>query len=123
MGTERGTSGGSAWVLASLPWAWLALLGIFVAVVSMSVGQFPSYGQPDPKHAGAASALYLPVMSLWLIALASPAFAALSAIGAAVLRQPLAPLLRPAAFHATGWVLMVTLFSADVLGLGNWLLD
>lgn len=119
----RQTRGGSAWLFASLPWAWLMLMAVFVTAVSITSGSFPTYGQPDPKHAGAVSTLYLPVMILWMIALASPAFAALYATDAAVRRQPLTPLLRPAALHALGWALMVTLFAADVFGLGNWLLD
>ena len=32
------------------PWAWLICFGIFTAAVTIAVGHFPSYSNPDPKH-------------------------------------------------------------------------
>ena len=35
-----------------LPFIWILLLWIFVALVSIKFGHFPSYGLPDPKETG-----------------------------------------------------------------------
>lgn len=41
-----------------LPWAWLISLAVFALTVTVQVGHFPYYGNPDPKDTGLLTAFY-----------------------------------------------------------------
>jgi hypothetical protein len=109
--------------LAALPWAWLALLLIYAGATALSVGHWPSYGNPDPKQAGAIAVLRDPGWVLLFLALASPLLMGLRFIAAVMLRQPIAPLMRPLLVLVAGWLIGVALFVFDLFGLANWWMD
>lgn len=112
-----------AWALAALPWAWLALLLIYAGATALSVGHWPSYGNPDPKQAGAIAVLRDPGWVLLFLALASPLLMGLRFIAAVMLRQPIAPLMRPLLVLVAGWLIGVAMFAFDLFGLANWWMD
>ncbi len=45
-------------IICYLPWAWLIAFAFFTLAVTIQVGHFPYYGNPDPKDTGIFSSLY-----------------------------------------------------------------
>jgi hypothetical protein len=112
-----------AWLLAALPWAWPVLLFAYASVTAISFGHWPSYGNPDPKQAGAISILRDPGWVLLILALGSPMLMGFRFLSALLLGQKLAPLMRPLIVLVVGWLLSVALFAFDLFGLANWWMD
>jgi hypothetical protein len=110
-------------MIAALPWAWFALLAIYVAAIVAQAGHWPSYGEPDPKQAGWITVLREPGWLLLLLALFSPVLLALRAGAGALLREPMRAYLRPAILLTLGWLALIALFRLDLLGLANWWMD
>lgn len=54
------------------PLAWVACLGAFACAVTIEVGHFPSYSNPDPKHVAGLAPLYEATVLLFFLALLSP---------------------------------------------------
>lgn len=106
-----------------LPWIWLALFAFYVLAVALQVGHLPTYGQPDPKDAGAASLLYMPVLVLLLLVMATiPIGAGLSAVR--LLRGvPQAIRRGEAIAYLVGISLLLLFVMNDLAGLMTWLGD
>lgn len=106
-----------------LPWIWLALFAFYVLAVAFQVGHLPTYGQPDPKDAGAASLLYLPVLVLLLLVMATiPIGAGLSAVR--LLRGVPQVIRRGEAIaYLVGISLLLLFVMNDLAGLMTWLGD
>jgi hypothetical protein len=109
-------------IFYAVPWAFLVCLAIFVAAVALKVGHFPTYSQPDPKHVGGLSSLYLLTMILSLLTILSPIvvgvhyawarFAGRDHIGG-----------WSAAFYVLGVALSAFIVVGDAFKLRTWLLD
>ncbi|MCO6451305.1 MAG: hypothetical protein J5I90_11010 [Caldilineales bacterium] len=127
--TERNEASGN-WLTKALakmivfaPWAWLLVFGLFVALVSLTFGAPPSYGQPDPKDAGLASILYIPTIVLMLWTLASvPAAIVLSVLGR-ISGQPSPFARRDWLVYGIGLALYALIAFSNVGGLMTWLAD
>ena len=109
-------------VLYAAPWAFLVCLAIFASAVALKVGHFPTYSQPDPKHVGGLSSLYLLTMILALLACISPVV-----VGAHVVWARFMGLKhidgRNAVFYALGIALSAFVIVGDAFKLRTWLLD
>jgi hypothetical protein len=109
-------------VLYAAPWAFLVCLAIFASAVALKVGHFPTYSQPDPKHVGGLSSLYLLTMILALLACISPVV-----VGAHVFWERLGGREHiagwKAAFYVLGVLLSVSVIVGDAFKLRTWLLD
>ena len=110
-------------IILYLPWIWMALFAVFVLGVAFQVGHLPSYGQPDPKDAGAISYLYMPVMiSLLLVMGSSPI-----GIGLAIVKllRDVPSFIKPgeAVTYLVGIGLFFVIISSDFAGLMTWLGD
>lgn len=109
-------------VLYAAPWAFLVCLAVFVAAVSLKVGHFPTYSQPDPKHVGGLSGLYLLTMVLLALACLSPVV-----VGAHYAWARFADRERiggwNAAFYTLGVALSAFIAVGDAFKLRTWLLD
>jgi hypothetical protein len=105
------------------PWAWLVCFAVFTATVTLEVGHFPSYSNPDPKHVHGLHGLYQLNVILLLLALLSPLVIGAYA-GWTALRQR-SPQVGPAAgaAYALGLALMAAILLGNAFGLGNWLFD
>ena len=105
------------------PWAWVLCLGIFAWAVTVKVGHFPSYSNPDPKHVADLSLLYEATVVLFFIALLSPLVIG-TRTAVALLRSgrwrdgPWASGVYLAGVSLTGAVVF-----GDPFGLMTWLLD
>ncbi len=110
-------------ILIYLPLIWLLLFAIFVIAAAVQVGHLPAYGQPDPKDAGAVSLLYMPVMVLMFMVLASTPFAI--ALAVAKLWQGVPDFISRGEVYAyfVGIVLFFFIVMSDVGGLMTWLAD
>jgi hypothetical protein len=103
--------------------ACVVCLGAFAWAVTLKVGNFPGYSNPDPKHVAGLAMLYEATVLLFFLALLSPV-----AIGA---RTGVA-LLRTGRWHGGAWTSVIYLASVslaggvvlgDAFGLMTWLLD
>ena len=110
-------------IILYLPWIWIALFALFVLGTALQVGHLPSYGQPDPKDAGAISILYMPVIITMLLVMGSSPIG----IGLAIVR-----LLRDVPTfinkgevisYLVGIALFFVIISSDFAGLMTWLGD
>ena len=100
---------------------WLVCFGIFTAAVTIAVGHFPSYSNPDPKHVAGLEPLYqLTVVLLLPLALSPLAMGAYT--GSLLWRGLQVPLPRTAAY-LLGCALAAAILFGNALGLGNWLCD
>ncbi len=110
-------------VIVYSPWLWLALFGLFVVGVSLQVGHLPTYGQPDPKDAGAISLLYVPTifLLLWVLATVPTALVMVIFAKAAKLTQPFQR--RDIIIYLAGMALFALLVFGNVAGLMTWLGD
>ena len=110
-------------VACYLPWIWLALFAFYVLVVGLQAGHLPSYGQPDPKDAGAASLLYMPVIVLLLLVMATIPIG----VGLAVVRLmrgvPQTIRRGEAIAYLVGIALLLLFVTRDFAGLMTWLGD
>ena len=106
-----------------LPWIWFALFAIFVLAVAAQVGHLPTYGQPDPKDAGAASLLFMPVIILLLLTLATIPIG----VGLAIVRLSRGVPQTIRKGEAIGYLVGIALFllfvTNDLAGLMTWLGD
>lgn len=105
------------------PWVWLALVAVFAVGVSLQVGHWPTYANPDPKLTGPFVWLYFVVMYALDLVLASPII-----VIACSLAARLIPNLRVAPrglllFYVVGLGLFVFVVFSDFLGVMDWLLD
>ena len=109
-------------VLYIAPWAFLVSLAVFASAVALKVGYFPVYSQPDPKHVGGLSGLYLLTMMLLLLACVSPVvvgahFAWARFAGREHIKG------RYAVIYALGVALSALVIVGDAFKLRTWLLD
>ena len=105
------------------PWVWVLCLGLFAWAVTVKVGHFPSYSNPDPKHVAGLGLLYEATVVLFFVALLSPlvmgARAAVSLLRSGRWRNgPWASGVYLAGVSLTGAVAF-----GDAFGLMTWLLD
>ncbi len=107
----------------TLPWLFLACFGIFLASVTLSVGHFPSYSDPDPKHIDGLAPLYLLTMQLLLATAASPLIICASAVYRRIMGGPVVREGKALAGYAAGMLAASLLIFGDALGLGSWLFD
>ena len=107
----------------ALPWMFLACFGIFLASVALSVGHFPSYSNPDPKHVDGLAPLYLLTMQLLLATAASPLLICAGSVVRRVRGTPMLRERRALAGYATGMLMASMLILGNALGLGSWLFD
>jgi hypothetical protein len=107
--------------LYAAPWAWLVSFAVFVAAVTVKVGHFPSYSQPDPKHVEGLSYLYLLTILLLGFAAASP-FAVAAHLTLTKMRGASVQPARVAVF-GLGLLLCAAVIIGDAFGLGTWLFD
>jgi hypothetical protein len=105
------------------PWAWLICFAVFTAAVTVKVGHFPSYSNPDPKHVEGLDALYQLNVVLLLLALLSTLVVGAYAGWAALRRRSLDVGPVKAAAYALGLLLMAVILLGNAFGLGNWLFD
>jgi hypothetical protein len=105
------------------PLAWMVCLGALACAVTIKVGHFPSYSNPDPKHVACLATLYEATVLLFFLALLSPLV-----IGA----RTGVTLMRTGRWHGGPWTSAIYLASVsltgivvlgDVFGLMTWLLD
>lgn len=104
-------------------WGWMLLFGAFVLGVTLQMGHLPVYGQPDPKDAGALSALSVPtVAGLSWVTISIPIGVVLTAV--MLWKQPRRQrTLRRALLFALGLVVFYVVASNDLAGLLTWLAD
>jgi hypothetical protein len=116
---------GRALLVASYaaPWAWLACFGVFVAAVTVKVGHFPYYSNPDPKHVDGLCVLYLATMLLLMATLASPIVVGGHALIAALRQQRVHAEPVTTAVYLLGLTLFVIVNFGNAFGLGSWLFD
>jgi hypothetical protein len=109
-------------IFYAAPWAALVCLAVFVTAVTLEVGHFPAYSQPDPKHVDGLSGLYLVTMVLLVLACLSPIV-----VGAHYAWARLAGRENiggwNAAFYALGVALSAFIVVGDAFKLRTWLLD
>ena len=105
------------------PWAWLTCFGVFVAAVTIKVGHFPHYSNPDPKHVDGLCVLYLVTMLLLMATLASPIVVGGHALIAALRQQRVHAEPVTTAVYLLGLTLFVIVIFGNAFGLGNWLFD
>lgn len=103
------------------PWAWLICFGIFVSAVTIKVGHFPSYSNPDPKHVEGLGALYLLTVALLLPVLLSPIL--IGGYAVSLLWRGLHVELWKAAVYVLGVAFTASLLLGNAFDLGNWLFD
>lgn len=106
-----------------LPWIWLILFALFVLGAALQVGGWPTYGRPDPKAAGMAGLLYVPVLVLLLTVLATiPISGGLAAVK---LLRGLPGFISKgeAVAYLAGLALLLLLTIGDLGGLMTWLGD
>jgi len=110
-------------VIVYSPWLWLLLFALYVIGVALQVGHLPTYGQPDPKDAGAISLLYMPTifLLLWVLATVPTALALALFSKAAKLEQPFQR--RDVIVYLVGMALFALVVFGDVAGLMTWLGD
>ena len=106
-----------------LPWIWLAIMAVFATGVILQTGQFPYYGNPDPKDTGGLSLLYFPSVLFLTINMAiAPAWLIITA--AAKWRGcPVEIQRRDLVIGVTGMALFVLVLYTDSFGLITWLAD
>jgi hypothetical protein len=107
----------------ALPWMFLVCFGIFLASVVLSVGHFPSYSNPDPKHIDGLAPLYLLTMHLLLATATSPLLLFAGALVRRIRRAPMLGERRALAGYAAGTLAASMLIFGNALGLGSWLFD
>lgn len=104
------------------PWAWLACFAAFVAAVTVAVGHFPSYSNPDPKHVEGLGALYeltvLLLFATWLSPLVVGGYAAHALLSGRRLKFE-----RPVVVYVAGMALAAIVLLGNVFGLASWLFD
>ena len=105
------------------PWAWFLLLFIYALIVTLQVGHFPSYGQPDPKYAGAVSLLYAPTIILLLGVIALTPFGLILTVVKWWKGMPLTIRRSELIFYLVGIGLFYLFIFTDVVGLMEWLMD
>jgi hypothetical protein len=113
-------------VLAALyvaPWAWIVCFAVFVAAVTVKVGHFPSYSNPDPKHVEGLGALYELTVLLLFTMLLSPVIVGGYLGSALIFGRDVNIGLATTALYATGLGLAAIVLLGDAFGLANWLFD
>jgi hypothetical protein len=103
------------------PWVWLVCFAIFTAAVTLAVGHFPSYSNPDPKHVDGLEPLHMLTVLLLLPLLLSPLVVGAYA-GSLLWRGLPVPLPRMAAY-LLGVTLAVVILFGNAFGLGSWFFD
>lgn len=106
--------------LLAVPWLWLLSLTLFVVVTAVVYGQFPSYGQPDPKE---LPLLYWPTFLLLLSTLASFPIWGMMTLFSLRPIFPINPTRRQIASYILGLLLAFFVLFNDVAGLMTWFLD
>jgi hypothetical protein len=97
-------------------------LAVFVTMVTLKVGHFPVYSQPDPKHVDGLSGLYLLTMMLLLLACVSPVVVGAHFAWARFAgREHIDG--RNAALYVVGAALSAFIVVGDAFKLRTWLLD
>ena len=109
-------------LLTLLPWTWLGLFTLFIALVALQHDHLPIYGNPDPRETGLA---LLYILSLALIPLTF--FTPLLWFGLLIAghrrgRSRQAPL-RRTALYAAGMALFFLVVVGDLWGFVSWLVD
>jgi hypothetical protein len=105
------------------PWAWLACFAVFVAAVTVKVGHFPSYSNPDPKHVEGLGALYELTVLLLFAAWLSPIVGGGYLARALLFGRSLNFRLTTAAIYVAGLGITSILLFGNAFGLANWLFD
>ena len=103
------------------PWVWLGCFAVFTAAVTIAVGHFPSYSNPDPKHVAGLQPLYLLTVALLLPLVLSPLVMGAYA-GSLLWRRLQVPPRRTAAY-LLGCALAAAILFGNAFGLGSWLFD
>lgn len=103
------------------PWVWLGCFAVLTATVTIAVGHFPSYSNPDPKHVAGLQPLYLLTVALLLPLVLSPLVMGAYA-GSLLWRGLQVPPQRTAAY-LTGCALAAAILLGNAFGLGSWLCD
>ena len=110
-------------MLYAAPLVWVACLTAFAWAVTIKVGHFPSYSNPDPKHIAGLGLLYEATVLLFFLVLLSPVV-----MGA----RAAAALIRSGRWHGGHWTSVIYLVGVslagavvlgDAFGLMTWLLD
>ncbi len=110
-------------VLYAAPLAWVACLAAFVFAVTLKVGHFPSYSNPDPKHVAGLGLLHETAVMLLFLALLSPVVLGIRA-GSALLREGASTGRRwVSRIYFAGLALAAVVMFGDAFGLMTWLLD
>jgi len=108
-----------------IPRVWLFIFSIFVLLVTLQVGHLPTYGQPDPKFAGAVSIIfYNPVMLLLVLVIITTPIGVIWSVGKLLwnARQK-SHISREAIFCLVGLGLFWAITRYDTVGLMDWLFD
>ena len=110
-------------IFYAAPWAALVCLAVFVTAVTLEVGHFPAYSQPDPKHVDGLSGLYLLTMVLLLLACLSPIVVGIHYAWARFAGRDHIGGGWSAAFYVLGVALSAFIVVGDACELRTWLLD
>ena len=105
------------------PWVWVLCLGIFASAVTIKVGHFPSYSNPDPKHVDSLHWLSTLTLLLLVAAFLSPLVIGTHAAVALLRRGHADGVSLKAAVYLAGLSLAGIVFFGDAFGLATWLLD
>jgi hypothetical protein len=108
-------------VFFAAPWVWLACFAIFTAAVTIAVGHFPSYSNPDPKHVAGLEPLYLLTVLLLLPLALSPLV--MGAHAGSLLWRGMPLQLQRTGTYLLGCALEAAILFGDAFGLANWLYD
>lgn len=109
--------------LSYLPWVWLLLMGCFTLGTTIYMGQFPTYGQPDPKDTGFLLILYAPIIFFLPIVMFSWLFWVAFALSKHFLLVPIAIRRQEVIPFLSGYFVFVWFAVSDFSGLLTWLMD
>jgi hypothetical protein len=110
-------------LLCAAPWAWLLCFTFLVAAVTVKVGHFPTYSNPDPKHVEGLGALYELTVLLLFAMLLSPVLIGGYLGHGLMLGRRLGIGPTAAGLYAAGLGLAATVLLGDAFGLADWLFD
>ena len=110
-------------ILSRLPWAWLTLMAVFTLATTITVGHFPSYGQPDPKDTGFLLILYAPIIFLLPITLFSWLFWVVFGLSKHFLGLPIEIRRQEVMPFLSGYFVFIWFAFSDFAGLLTWLMD
>jgi hypothetical protein len=110
-------------IIQLLPWLWLGLIAVLVAGSVQQTGNWPTYGQPDPKQMNAFSLLVKPAIFLLMLTLASIPFGLIFTVFATWQKSLIAANKKHTWLYLLGVSLFLVVVVGDLAGLMTWLVD